>query len=34
MNKENVWKSYTAAQLDELERINADYRVCLDRGQD
>ena len=33
MNKENVWKSYTAAQLDELERINADYRVCLDAGK-
>ncbi len=33
MNKENVWKSHTAAQLDELERINADYRVCLDAGK-
>lgn len=33
MNKENAWKSYDAAQLQELERINTDYRSCLDAGK-
>lgn len=33
MNKQNAWKSYDAAQLQELERINTDYRSCLDAGK-
>lgn len=33
MNKQNAWKSYDASQLQELERINTDYRACLDAGK-
>lgn len=33
MKKENVWSSYQAAQAEELEKINADYKFCLDQGK-
>lgn len=33
MNRENVWKSYTENQIQELEKINAEYRACLDAGK-
>ncbi len=33
MNKQNAWKTYDASQLQELERINTDYRACLDAGK-
>jgi aspartyl aminopeptidase len=33
MNKENVWTSYSEEQLAELEKINEDYKACLDGGK-
>lgn len=33
MERKNVWTGYDEAKLEELERINADYRACLDAGK-
>lgn len=33
MDRENVWKSYSNEQIKELERINEDYKNCLDLGK-
>lgn len=33
MERKNVWKSYTAEQLVELNKINDDYKNCLDEGK-
>ncbi len=33
MERKNVWTGYDSAKLEELERINADYRACLDGGK-
>lgn len=33
MERKNVWTGYDEAKLEELERINADYRACLDGGK-
>lgn len=33
MERKNVWKSYTAEQLVELNKINDDYKKCLDEGK-
>ena len=33
MEKKNVWETYSAEQLTELEKICADYRVFLDNGK-
>lgn len=33
MDRENVWKKYTAEQLDELEKINGKYKESLDGGK-
>ena len=33
MEKKNVWETYSADQLNELEKLNAEYRVFLDNGK-
>lgn len=33
MERKNAWKSYTAEQYAELNRINEDYKKCLDAGK-
>ena len=33
MDRKNAWITYTEEQVEELEKINADYRVCLDAGK-
>ena len=33
MDRKNVWKGYTREQLKELDRINEDYKRCLDLGK-
>lgn len=33
MERKNAWKSYTAEQLAELNKINEDYKECLDAGK-
>ncbi len=33
MDRKNVWKSYTKEQIEELGRINEDYKRCLDLGK-
>ncbi len=33
MDKKNVWKTYTAEQLSELDKINGRYKACLDEGK-
>lgn len=33
MDRENVWKSYSNEQIKELDRINEDYKNCLDLGK-
>lgn len=33
MDRKNVWKTYSAAQLDELNKVNEDYKMCLDAGK-
>ncbi len=33
MEKKNVWETYNDAQLNELEQLNAEYRVFLDNGK-
>ena len=32
MDRKNVWKDYTDEQLKELDKINEDYKRCLDLG--
>ncbi len=33
MERKNVWTTYDEEKLQELEKINADYRACLDAGK-
>nr|WP_296267789.1 aminopeptidase [uncultured Merdimonas sp.] len=33
MDRENVWKGYTAQQMNELNRVNDKYKACLDAGK-
>ena len=33
MSKENIWRSYSPSALEELERINDEYKLCLDEGK-
>lgn len=33
MDRENVWKDYTAGQVGELNRLNDKYKACLDAGK-
>lgn len=33
MERKNAWKSYTAEQLAELNKITDDYKACLDAGK-
>ena len=33
MGRKNAWTTYTKEQVEELEKINDDYRVCLDAGK-
>ena len=33
MDRENVWKSYTSEQQDQLNQVNEKYKVCLDAGK-
>ena len=33
MDRKNAWTTYTKEQTEELEKNNADYRVCLDAGK-
>ena len=33
MERKNAWKTYDAAQLEELEQINNRYKTCLDTGK-
>ena len=33
MERDNIWSSYSDDQLQDLERISADYRSCLDAGK-
>ena len=33
MDRKNVWKDYTDEQLTELDKINEDYKKCLDLGK-
>lgn len=33
MDRENVWKNYSDKQITELERINEEYKDCLDLGK-
>ena len=33
MDRKNAWTTYTEEQVEELEKINDDYRVCLDAGK-
>ena len=33
MDRENVWKSYTSEQQDQLNQVNEKYKACLDAGK-
>lgn len=33
MERKNAWKTYTSEQLAELNKINEDYKECLDAGK-
>lgn len=33
MERKNVWKTYSSAQLAELDKVNEDYKTCLDAGK-
>ena len=33
MGRENVWKSYTPADLEELDQVAKEYKLCLDAGK-
>ena len=33
MKRKNLWQTYSEAQLQELEEVNAAYRACLNEGK-
>ena len=33
MNKENIWNSYSAEELEKLNKVNELYKECLDAGK-
>lgn len=33
MERKNVWKSYTSADLEQLEQVAKEYKLCLDAGK-
>lgn len=33
MSQENIWRSYSPAALEELEKVNSEYKLCLDEGK-
>lgn len=33
MDRKNVWNSYASAELEELERVAKEYKLCLDAGK-
>lgn len=33
MDRENIWKSYSNEQIKELDRVNKEYKNCLDLGK-
>ena len=33
MDRKNAWKTYSPAQLQELEQTNEKYKSCLDAGK-
>ena len=33
MSQENIWRSYSPAALEELEKVNNEYKLCLDEGK-
>jgi len=33
MERKNAWTTYDAAEAEKLEKINADYKNCLDAGK-
>ena len=33
MDRNNVWKTYTKENLAELNKINDEYKKCLDEGK-
>lgn len=33
MSQENIWRAYSPAALEELEKVNNEYKVCLDEGK-
>ena len=33
MEKKNVWKSYKSADLEQLEQVAKEYKLCLDAGK-
>jgi len=33
MNQENIWRSYSPSALEELEKVNGEYKLCLDEGK-
>lgn len=33
MSQKNIWSSYSAAALEELEKVNNEYKACLDEGK-
>lgn len=33
MERKNVWKSYTSADLEQLEHVAKEYKLCLDAGK-
>ena len=33
MSQENIWRSYSPAALEELEKVNNEYKACLDEGK-
>ena len=33
MNRENIWKSYDASSIEEMEKISREYKECLDAGK-
>lgn len=33
MSQENIWRAYSPAALEELEKVNNEYKLCLDEGK-
>ena len=33
MSRENIWRSYSPAVMEELEKVNNEYKLCLDEGK-